>query len=535
MWTVKLNSGSLKADMSKYQFSDILSGDQKFKEGTKYVVTDASGKQVASGAVDPNSSELNFTLPDGLGKQELTVSYTTTMNNVDSTKAVSNTSKATPPNDKGMAGEGSASYQPTDGRTYVTKHLVDARTVENDGKASWESTVKFRSMDADTDPSTVVFVDSIEKKPNFEHMKFSDIMVKTDGGTELIKGTDYTVEGGEYSSITIQFKSTDKVKSLIGTHDVVVSYVTTCSGANATYINTSSVKIGNVDKGSASDSFVIDKEIVPAVSKKSRGDAQWRADYIWPDGSKGAWIANWEVHVNCDEPNTWAHNAVSDLKGADVVVKDTLGEGMSYVSGPSRYQLCGSEGYRYGPELPAKPSDSNGAMVFTIPTRDMVNEAGSWKGYVKLTYQTAIKQSAVDAGVSKDFFNTAEARAGETHFPEGTGKVTINNKVLDKQAVRASDNSHVKYTITVNPNAQTLGASGLLTLVDTMNADASFTNGTLKVTDKDGKEVTDGVSYTLKNQPNSDGSTSTVLTLTVPDSQALTVTYDVAPPRRSWH
>ncbi|MDR4060754.1 MAG: FctA domain-containing protein [Slackia sp.] len=532
MWAVKLNSGSLKADMSKYQFRDILSGDQKFKEGTKYVVTDASGKQVASGAVDPNSSELNFTLPDGLGKQELTVSYTTTMSNVDSMKAVSNTSKVTPPNDKGMAGEGSASYQPTDGRTYVTKRLVDASTAENDGKASWESTVKFSSMDADTDPSTVVFVDSIEKKPNFEHMKFSDIAVKTDGGTELTKGIDYFVDGGEYSNITIRFKSTDEVKSLIGTHDVVVSYVTTCSGANGTYINTSSVKIGNVDKGSASDSFVIDKEIAPAVSKKSTGDAQWKADYTWPDGSKGAWIANWEVHVNCDEPNTWTHNAASDLKGDNVVVKDKLDEGMSYVSGSSRYWKYGSEGYKTAgdwPELHAEPSDSNGAVVFTIPTRDMVNEAGSWKGYVKLTYQTAIKQSAVDAGVSKDFFNTAEARAGETHFPEGTGKVTINNKVLDKQAVRASDNSHVKYTITVNPNAQTLGASGSLTLVDTMNAGASFTNGTLKVTDKDGKEVTDGVSYTLKNQPNSDGSTSTVLTLTVPDAQALTVTYDVAP------
>ena len=158
---------------------------------------------------------------------------------------------------------------------------------------------------------------------------------------------------------------------------------------------------------------------------------------------------------------------------------------------------------------------------FFKETFNFLKSTRSWRGYVKLTYQTAIKQSAVDAGVSKDFVNTAEADAGQTHFPEGTGKVTVNNKVLDKQAVRASDNSHVKYTITVNPNAQTLGVSGSLTLVDTMSAGASFTNGTLKVTDKDGKEVTDGVSYTLKNQPNLDGSTSTVLTLTVPNSKAL--------------
>ena len=62
-----------------------------------------------------------------------------------------------------------------------------------------------------------------------------------------------------------------------------------------------------------------------------------------------------------------------------------------------------------------------------------------------------------------------------------------------------------------------------------MNAGASFTTGTLKVKDASGKEVTEGVSYSLKNQPNDDGSTSTVLTITVPDAQALTITYDVAP------
>lgn len=81
----------------------------------------------------------------------------------------------------------------------------------------------------------------------------------------------------------------------------------------------------------------------------------------------------------------------------------------------------------------------------------------------------------------------------------------------------------------MNPNAQKLTTSGSLTLTDTTNAGASFTTGTLKVKDASGKEVTEGVSYSLKNQLNDDGSTSTVLTITVPDAQALTITYDVAP------
>ena len=447
-WTVKLNSGSIKADMSGYKFSDKLSDGQKFKAGTSYVVTDASGKQVATGTVDPYSDELNFRLPDDAGKQELTVTYVTAMNDTSSTKPVSNTTQVTPPNDKGVPGKADASYRPTDDRTYVTKRLVDSSTVETDGKASWESVIWFSAMDTDTVASKVLFSDRIDKNGgSFEPMKFSNIVLKVAGSNAVLK------------------------------------------------------------KG---------------------------VDYTWPDGTKGAWITDWEVHVNCDEPNTWMHRGAADLKGDDVVVKDTLGDDMTYVVGSSRYWLMGneSEGYKNigdWPKLQAEPTDSNGMAVFTIPTKDAVNQDGSWRGYIKLTYQTATKQSAVDAGGSKELTNTAEASSGSTSFPAGTGKVTINNKVLDKQAVRATDNSHVTYTIKVNPNAQKLTTSGSLTLTDTMNAGASFTTGTLKVKDASGKEVTEGVSYSLKNQPNDDGSTSTVLTITVPDAQALTITYDVAP------
>lgn len=535
-WTVKLNSGSIKADMSGYKFSDKLSDGQKFKAGTSYVVTDASGKQVATGTVDPNSDELNFTLPASAGKQELTVTYVTAMNDTSSTKPVSNTTQVTPPNDKGVPGKANASYRPTDDRTYVTKRLVDSSTVETDGKASWESVINFSAMDTDTVASKVLFSDRIGKNGgSFEHMKFSNIVLKVVGSDAVLtQGADYTVDGGGYSEFTVRFLDSERMKSLIGQHDVVVTYDTMCSGANATYTNTSTVKIDNVDKGSATDSYVINKDLVPAVSKNSSGEAQWKADYTWPDGTKGAWITDWEVHVNCDEPNTWMHRGAADLKGDDVVVKDTLGDDMTYVAGSSRYWLMGneSEGYKNigdWPKLQAEPTDSNGMTVFTIPTKDAVNQDGSWRGYIKLTYQTATKQSAVDAGGSKELTNTAEASSGSTSFPAGTGKVTINNKVLDKQAVRATDNSHVTYTIKVNPNAQKLTTSGSLTLTDTMNAGASFTTGTLKVKDASGKEVTEGVSYSLKNQPNDDGSTSTVLTITVPDAQALTITYDVAP------
>lgn len=520
--------------MSGYTFTDTLDGNQQFKSGTNYVVTDASGKQIATGAVDPSSNKLEFTLPDGLGKQELTVTYATTMKDTSSTKKVQNTSQVTPPNGGGITGSAEAGYLPKDDRTYITKKLVNADAVENDGKASWESVVKFSVMEAGTDPSTVVFFDEISNKTSWEQIVISDVKLTVAGSeTTLTEGVDYVVDAsanGQWNKLQIAFKDSETVKGLVGKGDVCISYVTTSGTDNATYTNKSSVRIGNVDKGSAEASYTINKKVIPAVSKKANGNVQWNAGYEWPDGSKGAWIVDWEVHVNCNEPNSWTHSAASDLKGAEVSVKDTLGDGLTYVSGSSRYWLYGDNGYStagYWPELKAEPSFDGGTATFAIPTS--ANEDGSWKGYVKLTYKTAIKASAVEPGESKEFSNTAEASAGGLSFPAGTGEATVTNKVLDKQAAYASDGAHVAYTIKVNPNALKVGSSDSLTLVDTLSAGAAFTNGTLSVTDAEGKKVTEGVSYTLKNKANEDGSTSTVLTLTVPNSKALTVSYDVAP------
>lgn len=532
-WTVELNTGTLKADMSGYKFTDTLDAGQKFKAGTQYAVTDVAGKTVAAGDVDPSSSKLSFTLPANLGKQKLTVTYVTEMVDPASSKSVSNTATVTPSNGTGAGGGATATYQPSDSRTYISKELVQEGTVENGGKASWTSTVYFSAMESDTDPGKVVFSDGIQKEP-WQQIKFSDVVLKVAGtGQTLTAGTDYEITNdGQWGSLQIAFKSSELTRSLIGAGDVVVSYSTDCGTGAGTYTNTSSVAIDNVKKGEAKASYEVKAEAKAPFSKKSSGNAWWKADYEWADGTKGAWIADWTIHANCDEPNDWTHNAAGDLKGADVVIKDTLGEGMEYVAGSSRYWLRGATGFESAgdwPTLTAAPATDGNVATFTIPTGDMVNDEGSWNGYVELKYQTAIKPSAVEPGQTKEFPNTAEGSAGEKSFPATTATTTVANKVLDKQAQRASDGSHVTYTISVNPNAQTIGDADTLTLTDTMSATASFTKGTLSVKDANGNEVTDGVSYALKNKANEDGSTSTVLTITVPNSKALKITYDVAP------
>ena len=532
-WTVKLNTGTLKADMSGYVFTDTLDAGQKFKAGTQYTVTDAAGKVVAAGHVDPSSNKLSFTLPANLGKQELTVTYATEMADPASSKSVSNTATVTPSNGPGVGGGATATYQPSDSRTYISKELVQESNAENGGKASWTSTVYFSAMESDTDPGKVVFSDDIQKDP-WQQIKFSDVVLKVAGtGQTLTAGADYEITNdGQWNDLQITFKSSELTRSLIGTGNVVVSYNTDCGTGAGTYTNTSSIAVDNVKKGEARASYEVKAEAKAPFSKKSSGNAWWKADYVWADGTKGAWIADWTIHANCDEPNDWTHNAAGDLKGADVVIKDTLGEGMEYVAGSSRYWLRGATGFKSAgdwPTLTAEPATDGNVATFTISTRGVVNDEGSWNGYVELKYQTAIKPSAVEPGETREFSNTAEGYAGEKSFPATTATTSVANKVLDKQAQRASDGSHVTYTISVNPNAHTIGDADTLTLTDTMSAAASFTKGTLSVKDAAGNEVTDGVSYALKNKANDDGSTSTVLTITVPNSKALKITYNVAP------
>lgn len=526
LWTVTLNNGSLKVDMDGYEFSDTLGAGQKFKAGTQYEVKDASGNLLASGNVDPARDTLDFKLPQGIGKQQVTVTYHCEMDDPSSPDAVDNSATVTPSDGHGPSGTGAGTYQPSDERTYVTKELADASTVEQDGYATWRSEVKFSAMGASTDPSKVVLTDEISRS-TWEQIKFDQVRLVTSDGTELIEGTDYVFGNGnnpDWNKLVIQFKDSDTVRGLIGQGDVIVTYRTKCSGENGTYSNTANLKISGVDKGSAEAHYDIEKEIVPPVTKKA-GNAWWNANYEWGDGTKGAWLVGWTVRVNC-APN--AEMGASDLAGADITVSDEFDEGLTYVQGTAHYNARGNTGYSSDWQKSVSPTLDGQNVSFTIPTSSLVNEQGSWRGYVELSYKTASRSDVAEPGASVTLGNTASASAGDKRFESGKATTTITNKVLDKKGERAADGSHVKYTIKVNEHALKLSDDGTLTLIDKLGSGGQFANGSLTVTEG-GRELTEGISYSFENVTEEDGSTSTVLTLKVPDEKSLVVTYEVAP------
>lgn len=536
-WTVELNTGDLKADMSNYAFSDTLGAGHSFKQGTQYEVKDASGATIASGPVDPSAKNLQVTLPSNAGKQKLTVTYHTTMDDTSSKDAVSNKAEVTPPaNSVYPKGQAEAGYQPDDNETYITKKLTDSSTVEQDGYATWSSTIGFTKLSQSTDPTTIVFYDKISKQAWTGHMTFDNVVVSVDGTNQVLsKDTDYALtKDGQYSEIEITFKNTDLVKSLLGAngHDVIVSYRTHCDITNDVYTNTSSLKVNNVDKGSASDSYTIDKAVIPEVSKWV-GGTWWDANYSWGEGeAKGAWITSWNVTVNKTSKSGKAV-AAADLKGQPIVVEDAMDKGMVYVDGSAGYNLIADNNslskWQQDFKNSGSVSSQDGKTVFTIPTDAVTTAEGSTKAYAELWYRTAVKPSSVEAGASKDFSNTAEAKSGETVFPSATSKTTVTNNVLEKTSTRAADDSHVTYTIKVNPNALDLNPnSDSLTLTDVMDSGCSFTNGSLRVT-QNGNDITSSISYSLENTQGDNGAAATKLTLTVPDSTSLVITYDVAP------
>ena len=528
-WTVKLNNGDLKADMGNYTFTDTLTGEHHFIAGTQYTVTDASGNTIASGDVDADSSTLTFTLPANVGKQSLTVTYHTAMDDPTAAYAtVKNTSTVTPPDDSYPSGTGEAGYTPTDERVYVGKSLVSKS--DNGSEANWTSTVYFSNMASDTDVSKVSWTDTIVLSPyqnDFNPMVFSDVALKTSDGTALTEGTDYTVDtDGSAGTYKVTFIASSTVSGLVGKGDVVITYKTApkdtsaVASAGSKFTNTSSVQVNGVTKGTATASYEVEAS-VPSVEKSSSA-AQW-------DANQNGWVVTWTVNVNKAIVN-YKQTAVVDTNGQPIVVKDTLPDGMTYVEGSASYQLSNAESY-YSYQYTGTPTvtkNDDGTLSFSMATEGH-GYNGDNKIYATLTYKTFVSASSIEPGQTMSFTNSADAETDNTKFPGGTSTTTITNDVLSKSHGAGTDEAHVKYTITVNPNALDLVEGDTVTLEDTMSATLSYTAGTFKVVDGNGNDVTSSCTLSTSNVSDDKGNEDTLLTITVPDATKLTITYECMP------
>ena len=566
-WTVTLNQGELKTDMSGYVFTDKLDNKQMYTGSyTVYKGTSESDEARIDGApLDSSKDTFSYTFPDNLNDRYATycIVYHTKMNDTSSYDTVRN--NATIEREGSVSGTDEGSFTPQlTGVVPITKRLVRSNEAATKGRATWETKVALKAIVNAVHPDEVTVKDTFQSAWSQKlGVDESSITIKI-GDTVLERGADWnptaSFPGNETKeNYDLKIIVTNKVKDALEKEDyAVITYDTTSEALSGWYSNFASVSAPGLNlpwSFTEPVKYVVNQETKPAVEKpEAESKVSWVENFDWHtvDGSdeKGAWIVDWTVYANRQKGNKGANGefeylGAGKLNGAPLKIIDTLPSGMSYVAGSAKYTLVqnpydkhtglhrGSEAETVVDNQPlvtvSVKSDGN-TVTFSIPTTKLE----SYAGYAKLTYQTAVKRSELDVSKNEVMFtNSASAESGNKKFDSGSGTVTIKNNVIKKSGEQVADSNRIKYTIFVNESAVTLkNGTDFLELVDTMDAECTLVPSTLKVYERVNgawSPLTDKDYSSKMEQVKDESGSRTKLTLEVPDEKYLKVEYEVLP------
>lgn len=563
-WTVKLNQGELKADMSGYVFTDTVDDKQTYTGSYTVYKGDSESEVIATGELDPSQSSFTYTFPSDLADKYATyrIVYHTKMKDTSSYGTVRN--YATIEREGSVSGTDDGTFTPQLVGTPITKRLVSSDEAATTGRATWETKVALKAIVDAVHPGTVTVKDTFQSAWSQNlGVDEGSIAIKI-GETVLVRDTDWKLTanwpvGGTKRNFNLDIYVNDKVKAALKDEDyAVITYTTTSDAPSGWYSNFASVSASGLNlQRQYTDlvMYVVNQETMPAVEKpEAESKVVWDEDFDWSavDGTdeKGAWVVDWTVYANRQKGNKGANGefeyyGAGKLNGAPLSIVDTLPDGMSYVSGSAKYTLVQNPydqhtGLGRGSEAKTVVSDQSLAagnvsgagntVTFSIPTTAL----GNYAGYAKLTYKTAVKRGVLDASANEvKFTNSASAESGDKKFDSGSGTVTIKNNVIQKTSEQLGNSNRIKYTILVNESAVDLmAASDFLELVDVMDAKCTLVPSTLKVYEQGDvvwKELSKNDYSSKMEQVESDGDTRTRLTLTVPDNKYLKVEYEVIP------
>lgn len=567
-WTVTLNQGKLKADMSGYVFTDYLDGKQTYT-GNYFTVykgdSEASGVEIGKGDLDPEENSFSYKFRDNLEDKYATycIVYHTKANDTSSYDTVRNS--ATIERKGSVSGTDDGSFMPQlTGVVPITKRLVRYDEAATTGRATWETKVALKAIVNAAHPGEVTVKDTFQSAWSQKlGVDESSITIKI-GNTELVPGTDWrpttSYPGNETKkNYDLKIIVTDNVKAALENEDyAVITYDTTSEALSGWYSNFAAVEAPGLRLQwpfTEPVKYVVNQETMPAVEKpEAESKVSWVENFDWHtvDGSdeKGAWIVDWTVYANRQKGNKGANGefeyyGAGKLGGKPLNIVDSLPDGMSYVANSAKYTLVqnpydkhtglhrGGEAKEVvtGRTLGADNVSRNGNTVtFSIPT----TELESYAGYAKLTYKTAVKRGELDTSINEvKFTNKASAGSGVKKFDSGKGDVIIKNNVIKKSGEQVANSNRIKYTIFVNESAVALkNGTDFLELVDTMDAKCTLVPSTLKVYERvnGGWVALSQKDYLSKiEQVSGESGTRTKLTLNVPDEKYLKVEYEVIP------
>lgn len=566
-WTVKLNQGKLKADMSGYMFTDNLDGKQTYTGNFTVYKGDseASGVKICERKLEPKDNFFSYTFPNNLEDKYATycIVYHTKMNDTSSYDTVRNS--ATIERKGSVSGTDDGSFTPQlTGVVPITKRLVRYDEAATTGRATWETKVALKAIVNAAHPGEVTVKDTFQSAWSQKlGVDESSITIKI-GNTELVPGTDWrpttSYPGNETKkNYDLKIIVTDNVKAALENEDyAVITYDTTSEALSGWYSNFAAVEAPGLRLQwpfTEPIKYVVNRETMPAVEKpEAESKVSWVENFDWHtvDGSdeKGAWIVDWTVYANRQKGNKGANGefeyyGAGKLGGKPLNIVDSLPDGMSYVANSAKYTLVQNPydkhtGLHRGGEvkevvtgrtLAADNVSRNGNTVtFSIPT----TELESYAGYAKLAYKTAVKRGELDTSTNEvKFTNKASAGSGVKKFDSGKGDVIIKNNVIKKSGEQVANSNRIKYTILVNESAVALkNGTDFLELVDTMDAKCALVPSTLKVYEQVNgawSPLADKDYSSKMEQVKDESGSRTKLTLEVPDGKYLKVEYEVIP------
>lgn len=566
-WTVKLNQGKLKADMSGYMFTDNLDGKQTYTGSFTVYKGDseASGVKICERKLEPKDNSFSYTFPNNLEDKYATycIVYHTKMNDTSSYDTVRNSAAIERGGSVSGSDDGSFTPQLT-GVVPIAKRLVRYDEAATTGRATWETKVALKAIVNAAHPGEVTVKDTFQSAWSQKlGVDESSITIKI-GNTKLVPGTDWrpttSYPGNETKkNYDLKIIVTDNVKAALENEDyAVITYDTTSEALSGWYSNFAAVEAPGLRLQwpfTEPVKYVVNQETAPAVEKpETESKASWVENFDWHtvDGSdeKGAWIVDWTVYANRQKGNKGANGefeyyGAGKLGGKPLNIVDSLPDGMSYVANSAKYTLVqnpydkhtglhrGGEAKEVvtGRTLAADNVSRNGNTVtFSIPT----TELESYAGYAKLTYRTAVKRGELDISTNEvKFTNKATAESGSKKFESGSGTVTIKNNVIKKTGEQVANSNRIKYTILVNESAVALkNGTDFLELVDTMDAKCALVPSMLKVYEQVNgawSPLADKDYSSKMEQVKDESGSRTKLTLEVPDGKYLKVEYEVIP------
>ena len=563
-WKVVLNKGSLKADMSGYTFTDKLDDKQDYIGSyTVYKGETADEKQkIDERTLSESGDSFSYTFEPKEEDRYATycIVYQTKLKDENSYEKVSNTASVKKEGLDQPSGESTAYYaRPWTGKT-ISKTLLNEDEASRTGRATWQLRVELRDYVNAKNPTSVLIKDTMlaawkqTMGPDTTGGKSHVVAI---GNTELDQGVDWDFErgadlskGSNQHNCNIRITITDKVKEALDkSPEVVITYKTVTDALPGWYSN-----FASGDGFSGYSDFVfyyVEGETEPSVEKSVKinddgSQARWDETFDWGpvDGSndKGAWIVDWTVYANRVKTPADESYGAGKLNGKDVVVKDELPDGMSYIPGSAKYSLYSNP---YGTAVPGReweherekteasgvlltPAVDRREVTFSIPTEKLGNNTG----YVKLTYATAVKRSAVDTSKNLgELTNSASASSDNKDFKAGFGTVQIKNNVLSKTGTSVSNSKRIHYTIFVNESALDLKAgTDYLDLFDVMDSKCTFIPSSLNVSECDNGDwrvLTKEKYGTALDSIGEGAGEQQRLTLRLPDEKYLKVEYEV--------